>query len=117
MGAKNKAFVTKLITQGLLMFLESEVSIRCKESDAKLVQDCLADAAKEYAQVIKKDTGADKSVKLTLDKSTYLPAECLGGVVLSCGDGKITIDNTIDLRLKLVMEQDKPAIRAQLFNN
>merc|ERR1712232_672659 len=114
--AQNKTFVTKLITQGLLMFLENEVSIRCRQSDVSLVQSCLKDA-REYAKVIKKETGVDKSVNISVDQTQFLPATSLGGVILSCGDGKITIDNTIDLRLKLVMEQDKPAIRKQLFSD
>merc|ERR1712206_11706 len=96
---QSKDFVTKLIVQGLLMLLEK----------------CLKDAEAEYAKVIKNQTGADKSCKLTIDESQYLPEECLGGVVLMCQNGKIAIDNTIDLRLKLVMEQDKPAIRGLLF--
>eukprot|EP00928_Gymnodinium_smaydae_P041791 TRINITY_DN2823_c0_g1_i5.p1 TRINITY_DN2823_c0_g1~~TRINITY_DN2823_c0_g1_i5.p1 ORF type:complete len:226 (+),score=98.64 TRINITY_DN2823_c0_g1_i5:84-761(+) len=110
-----KPFVTKLIVQGLLMLLEHEVSVRCREADAKMVEGCLADAAAQYGQIIKAKTGATKSVKLTLDKTQKLSKDCLGGVVLACQDGKITIDNTIDVRLKLVMEQDKPAIRGLLF--
>jgi len=112
---QSKDFVTKLIVQGLLMLLESEVSVRCKEGDVKLVNSCLKAAADEYTKVIKKETGADKTCKLTIDKSQYLPTDCLGGVILMCQNGKITIDNTIDLRLRLVMEQDKPAIRGLLF--
>merc|ERR1712178_469867 len=34
----SKPFITKLIVQGLLMLLEPEVEIRCKESDVKLVE-------------------------------------------------------------------------------
>eukprot|EP00928_Gymnodinium_smaydae_P041789 TRINITY_DN2823_c0_g1_i3.p1 TRINITY_DN2823_c0_g1~~TRINITY_DN2823_c0_g1_i3.p1 ORF type:complete len:226 (+),score=93.32 TRINITY_DN2823_c0_g1_i3:93-770(+) len=110
-----KPFVTKLIVQGLLMLLENEVSIRCREADVKMVEACLSDAASQYSQLIKSKAGASKSVKLSLDKTAYLPKDCLGGVILQCADGKITIDNTIDVRLKLVMEQDKPAIRGLLF--
>lgn len=112
--ANSKAYVTDLIVQGLLMLLEAEVAVRCKESDVKLVEGCLSAAAEKYSKVIRDETGVSKSVKLTIDKAS-LPSECLGGVVLACQDGKITIDNTLDLRLKLVMEQDKPAIRSQLF--
>merc|ERR1712039_1064596 len=110
-----KPFITKLIVQGLLMLLESEVEIRCKESDAKLVEAVLADAAAQYSKIIQTETKATKTCKLSLNKKDYLPASTIGGVVLACQNGKITIDNTIDLRLKLVMEQDKPAIRKLLF--
>merc|ERR1711957_1127230 len=116
-GDPLKSFVTKLIVQGLLMFLETEVTVRCREADAKVVESCLQAASDEYAKVIKNETGAAKSVKITVDKSNYLPSSCLGGIALGCAGGKITIDNTIDARLQLVMEQDKPAIRKSLFPN
>mmetsp|Transcript_73557 Transcript_73557/g.195518 ORF Transcript_73557/g.195518 Transcript_73557/m.195518 type:complete len:234 (-) Transcript_73557:72-773(-) len=121
---KSKPFVVKLIVQGLLMLLEGEVEVRCRECDKALVQSCLKPAEDEYAKLIKDQTGAKRTCKLTIDSKTYLPpppvagsesASCLGGVSLFCQQGKISIDNTIDLRLRLVMEQDKPAIRAQLF--
>lgn len=111
---KSKEFVTKLVTQGLLMLLESEVTVKCRQQDAKMLESCLAAAVKDYSDVILKQTGAKKACKATIDK-TYLPPTCLGGVVLSCHKGLITIDNTLDARLKLVMEQDKPTIRGLLF--
>jgi len=120
----SKKYVTQLILQGLLMLLESEVTVRCRQSDTALVQGCMMDASAQYAKLIKAETGATKACNLTIDTSTYLPAapvagrdgpSCLGGIVLACSGGKITIDNTIDMRLKLVMEQAKPAIRGLLF--
>merc|ERR1711879_422573 len=111
----SKPFVTKLIVQGLLMLLEPEVEIRCKESDVKMVEAVLGDAAAQYSKIIQTETKATKTCKLSVNKKEFLPASIIGGVVLACQGGKITIDNTIDLRLKLVMEQDKPAIRKLLF--
>merc|ERR1712048_1334410 len=113
--ANVKPFVTKLIVQGLLMLLEAEVEIRCKESDVKMVEAVLSDAAAQYSKVIQAETKASKTCKLTVNKKEFLPSSLVGGVVLACQGDKIKIDNTIDLRLKLVMEQDKPAIRQQLF--
>merc|ERR1712232_120077 len=110
-----KALIIKLIVQGLLKLLEPEVGICCRDKDASLVQSAFAEAAAQYSQVIKAQTGASKSVKLFVDKSASLPATCLGGVVLTCQGGLIKIDNTLDLRLNLVMEQDKPAIRKLLL--
>mmetsp|Transcript_91503 Transcript_91503/g.165219 ORF Transcript_91503/g.165219 Transcript_91503/m.165219 type:complete len:233 (+) Transcript_91503:74-772(+) len=120
----SKKFLTQLIVQGLLMLLETEVVVRCRQSDSKILEACLQGASTQYATIIKTQTGAAKAVKLSLDSKTYLAAapvagqfgpSCLGGVVLHCQDGKIQIDNTIDTRLKLVMEQAKPAIRGLLF--
>jgi len=119
-----KTFVTNLIVQGLLMLLEDEVQIRCRASDDKLVKDCLADASGAYAKAVKDASGIAKTVKLSIDTSTKLPpapsgqpgASCLGGVVLACQGGNITVDNTIDSRMGLVMEQAKPMIRQLLFS-
>mmetsp|Transcript_86693 Transcript_86693/g.232535 ORF Transcript_86693/g.232535 Transcript_86693/m.232535 type:complete len:229 (+) Transcript_86693:87-773(+) len=121
--AKCKDFVTKLMVQGLLMLLESEVTVRCRQKDLALVKGCLDPAAKKYKDIVKEKSGADKSCKLIVDEKNFLPPaevdqegrSCLGGIVLSCFGGKITVDNTIDARLKLVMEQDKPEIRKKLF--
>merc|ERR1719476_623486 len=118
-------FITKLIVQGLLMLLEESVSIRCRESDARLVRGCFQNAMSEYTRLIKEQTGATKKCTLTMDSQSLAPEpvygkedsgpSCLGGVVLVCCNGRISIDNTIDMRLKLVMEQAKPAIRGLLF--
>merc|ERR1712039_920192 len=97
------------------MLLEDNVVVRCREADKAVVESCLAVAASVYSKAIKDQTGVSKSCALTVDTTQYLPASGLGGVVLACQDGKITIDNTIDLRVKLAVEQDKPAIRGLLF--
>jgi V-type H+-transporting ATPase subunit E len=120
---KHKKLITDLIAQGLLMLLEDDVSVQCRECDQKLVQGCLADAAAKYSQVIREQTGVSKTVKLTLSRDGFLPGppgagaakSCVGGVILSCDGGKIKVNNTLDERLKLTMELDKPAIRGILF--
>mmetsp|Transcript_76468 Transcript_76468/g.248087 ORF Transcript_76468/g.248087 Transcript_76468/m.248087 type:complete len:219 (+) Transcript_76468:86-742(+) len=114
--SQNAAFITKLIVQGMLMLLENEVVVRCRQADAKLVKGCLDAAQTEYTNHIKTETGASKTCTLSID-TLFLREECLGGVFLSCFGGKITIDNTVDIRLRLTMEQAKPAIRALLFPN
>ncbi|CAE8590388.1 unnamed protein product [Polarella glacialis] len=120
-----KSFITKLIVQGTLMLLEDDVQIRCRACDDAVVTACLDAASKEYSKVIKAETGATKAVKLSLDKDVKLPpaatsgahgAGCMGGVALVCQNGTITIDNTIDSRLGLVLEQAKPTIRQLLFS-
>merc|ERR1712113_32539 len=113
---QDAGFVTKLIVQGLLMLLEKDVKIRCRQGDSKLVSGCFSEAMRLYSSSIETETGAKKTVSLSIDENFLPPApqpgksgpSCLGGVVLSCQQGRITIDNTIDVRLKLVMEQAKP---------
>merc|ERR1712136_123762 len=94
----DKQFVERTLAQGLLALLEEEVVVQCREADLPLVEQCLAPAC-----------------KLTIDKNRFLSKDKLGGVVLSCQNNKIVIDNTADLRLSLVLEQDKPAIKKLLF--
>merc|ERR1712021_269160 len=40
---KHKKLITNLITQGLLMLLEDDVNVQCRQCDQNLVQSCLAD--------------------------------------------------------------------------
>jgi V-type H+-transporting ATPase subunit E len=117
-----KDLVQKLVVQGCLKLLEAQVQVRCRQCDVALVESTLAAAASQYAQEVKRQAGVNKAVQLSVDKKTFLaPApgagtkSCLGGVVLTCHDGLITVDNTFDTRLTLCVDQDKPAIRAQLF--
>merc|ERR1711953_434139 len=95
-ASSDKAFITKLIVQGLLMLLEEQVVVKCRAADKGMVQGVLTAAAAEYSKLIKDETGADKKCTLTIDEKESLDASCLGGVVLANQDGKITIDNTID---------------------
>jgi len=119
-----KKLIQELITQGLLMLLEDEVTVKCRQCDQALVNACLGDAAAKYTKVIKEQTGGVmKTVKLSIDRSGWLPPapsssagkSCLGGVQLACSGGAITVNNTLDERLKLTMELDKPTIRSLLF--
>mmetsp|Transcript_50340 Transcript_50340/g.155617 ORF Transcript_50340/g.155617 Transcript_50340/m.155617 type:complete len:233 (-) Transcript_50340:162-860(-) len=122
--ANMKAFITKLIVQGMLMLLEDEVQVRCRSCDEAVVKTCLEPAMEEYSKVIQKETGSTKTCKLFIDTAVRLPEapsgangpSCLGGVVLACQNGSITVDNTIDSRLGLVLEQAKPKIRSLLFS-
>lgn len=109
------ALTTKLIVQCMLKLLEDEVTVRCRASDVAMVKGCIAAAEAEYTKVIKEDTGANKKCKLLVDTANPLSPDIMGGVILSCERGMINVDNTLDTRLKLVMEQDKPAIRGLLF--
>merc|ERR1711920_999392 len=69
---QDKAFVTKLIVQGLLMLLEDQVVVRCREADKSVVQACLQAASTEYSQVIKTQTGADKNCNLVIADKDFL---------------------------------------------
>merc|ERR1719346_117865 len=46
-------FIMKLIVQGLLMLLEKEVVVRCRQQDEGTVSGCLKTAQAHYSQMIK----------------------------------------------------------------
>jgi V-type H+-transporting ATPase subunit E len=122
--AQYKKLLTDLIVQGLLLIIEEDVSVRVREVDARVAGSCLDAAAAKYSEIIKAQTGGTKRVKLTIDKSATLPpppgtagavSTCLGGVTLLGMGGKVKVDNTLDARLNLACENDKPMIRQILF--
>jgi len=114
--AEQKSYYTKLIVQGMLMLIEDEVSVRCRAKDDAVVQSAFAGAQAEYSRIISQEcNGTVKTAKLSLGTVKLAPGS-LGGVVLACQNDSITVDNTIDSRLGLVMEQAKPRIRQLLFN-
>merc|ERR1712007_120166 len=120
---KYRELLKSLICQGMLSLLEDAVQIRCRECDVSLVSSVLESAKNTYADIIRKETGATRNVSVMLDHTNFLnpPPQgnsgpsCLGGIILTCQDNTILIDNTIDARLELLAEQDKPAIRNMLF--
>jgi V-type H+-transporting ATPase subunit E len=121
---KYKDLLAKLVVQGCLKLLEPAVQVRCRDCDRQLVESCLAQAATLYATVVAKEAGKQLQVKLTMDSKSLPPPpsdkvtnSCLGGVTLVCHGGLITVDNTLDARLRLVVDQDKPTLRATLFPN
>jgi len=117
--SKYKELITSLIVQGSLKVLEDKVQVRCREQDRQLVTQCFPEAERQYTLQIKRQAGVDRKVTLSIDTSRPLAssgkAAVMGGVVLCCHQGLITVDNTLDSRLRLVEEQDKPAIRELLF--
>ena len=102
--------------------LEENVAVKRRAVGKLLVQDCLAAAAVAYSKLIRDQIHSDKHCNLCIDDESLPPARCgedgpscPGGVCLACANGKITIHDTIDLMLKIVMSHKKPSIRAVLF--
>lgn len=108
--------LTDLICQGCLKLMEDNVVVRCRKEDSQTVQSCFAAAQTRFTQVIQKECSVNKSVKLALD-TTFLDANSAGGVMLLCQGNSISVDNTLDTRLKLVMTGDLPALRKMIFPN
>lgn len=111
---KYKQIIADLIVQGALKLMEDEISVKCRAADANLVRSCLDAASSNYGNLVKKVSGSSAKLKLSLHKENLAPT-CLGGVVLFCRGGTISVDNTLDTRLQLLMDNDRPALRNMLF--
>lgn len=100
--------------------------------DAKKYEKFLAKLLDESAELLKEDKivvqarKADKSVLEKAIKSSKteteieisehpLEGEVSGGIIVATEDGKITIDNTIETRLEILVKKSLPLIRLELF--
>ncbi|KAG0685254.1 V-ATPase V1 sector subunit E [Kluyveromyces marxianus] len=81
---------------------------KAEEADVEVVNSLLEEVTKEYEE----RTG--KQVSLTVSED-YLNKDIAGGVIVSNGNGKIEVNNTLEERLKLLSEESLPAIRLELF--
>ncbi|KAL6939742.1 V-ATPase V1 sector subunit E [Hanseniaspora osmophila] len=99
-----------LILEGLYKLLEPEVVVKVKEEDVKLVESLIPDLVKEFTSATSLD-----SVNIEISKSDFLSKNIAGGVIVTDASGKISVDNTLEERLKLLREESLPAIRLELF--
>lgn len=56
----------RLAEQGLIRLMEEDVKLRCRAEDTDVVRAVLKDAAADYAEFLKKETGLEKKVTLEL---------------------------------------------------
>lgn len=105
-----------LVVQGLIRLQEDIVMVRCREQDEGILKSLLPKAAQTFTDIMKRDTGLEKSTQLLLDPSKYLDARlCVGGVQLIAANGRIVLDNTLNQRLDLAFNELKPVIRRTMF--
>lgn len=106
---KYQEIVRRLIIQALLQLMESEVTIRCRHQDMRLVQACVDSALKEYQNLTK------QKCKVAIDKENFLPSDICGGIDAYSQRGKIKVSNTLESRLEMISQQLLPEIRVALF--
>eukprot|EP01006_Ploeotia_vitrea_P007023 TRINITY_DN15652_c0_g1_i2.p2 TRINITY_DN15652_c0_g1~~TRINITY_DN15652_c0_g1_i2.p2 ORF type:complete len:193 (+),score=108.88 TRINITY_DN15652_c0_g1_i2:102-680(+) len=81
-----KTLCKALIVQGLLVIMESEVEIRCRKEDLKIVDGVVKDALKEFKQLVKDKCGVDPPTEVKLNKNDFLapgPSAGNSGMILS----------------------------------
>lgn len=52
--------------------MEKEVQVRAREQDQKLVESIIPEAAEEFTNIIKKETGVEFKTKVTFDANNPL---------------------------------------------
>ncbi|KAI8970878.1 ATPase V1/A1 complex subunit E [Trametes punicea] len=100
-------FLEGVIVQGFLALLEPDVTVHAREKDVDKVQRAVDAAAKQYHDI------SGLTVKATVKGS--LSNDLAGGVKLVSGTERITLDNTLDERLRLLEDRMLPEIRTDLF--
>merc|ERR1719231_408122 len=108
--SKYSKLLTKLIVQGLVKLDETDVVVYSRQSDVQLVKKVLDTARKEYIQLMKTECGEDIKIKISLNEAgnKMLPDTRIGGVFLTAYGGRLTCDNTLEARLNLIFEEQKP---------
>ncbi|KAI0777888.1 ATPase V1/A1 complex subunit E [Irpex lacteus] len=100
-------FLENVITQGLLALLESDVVVLARDKDIDVVKKAAENAEKQYQEL--------SSKTVTTKVQGGLSEDLAGGVVLIGANNRITIDNTLDERLRLLEDRMLPEIRYDLF--
>jgi len=84
---------------------ERNVSIRVREKDLEVAKRAVEKAKGEYKG----------GLQVEIEEGNWLPAEDHGGIYMISGSGKISINNTLEERLKLLEIEALPAVRASVF--
>ncbi|KAJ7349465.1 ATPase V1/A1 complex subunit E [Mycena albidolilacea] len=100
-------FLEGVIVQGYLQVFESSVTVHSRKRDVALAEQAAAGAAETYKQLSGRDISFNVEGTLSDDGA--------GGVKLVSGSKRITLDNTLDERLRLLEDRMLPEIRHDLF--
>ncbi|KAF9074722.1 ATPase, V1/A1 complex, subunit E [Rhodocollybia butyracea] len=100
-------FLAGVLTQGYLYLMEQSVVIHSRKSDVSIVEEAASSAAERYKET------SGRSIKF--DVKGTLSDDIAGGIKLVSGSGRITLDNTLDERLRLLEDRMLPEIRKDLF--
>ncbi|KAG6376716.1 ATPase V1 A1 complex subunit E [Boletus reticuloceps] len=100
-------FLEGAIVQGFLQLMEPHVTLIVREKDTEQAQKAAEAAAETYTQLSGRQVASDIQGTLS-DQSS-------GGIKLVNGSKRITIDNTLDERLRLLEDRMLPEIRRDLF--
>ncbi|WFD22544.1 V-ATPase V1 sector subunit E [Malassezia equina] len=110
-----KQLLENLLLEGLFNLHEPTVECIVHSTDVQTVQGVVDAALKRYKEVTGRETKVE--VKEGLGKDAYVQETygSAGGLLLKAQNGKITLDNTLEQRLRLLEEQILPELRFDLL--
>ncbi|GFN75557.1 V-type proton ATPase subunit e [Plakobranchus ocellatus] len=108
---KYKQALSDLTLQALCRVLEPNVTVQVRQQDLQLMKSLLPGIKERYTGI----SQGKYQVEIAIDEQNFLPSDLIGGIVLTAQGGKITINNTLDERLKHIGRQMQPQIREMLF--
>lgn len=73
-----KKLITRLLVQGLIRLIEADVTLRCRKSDVKLIEECIPEAIADYKKLMLSQVKAlsgreDIPSKVKVDTTHFLP--------------------------------------------
>ncbi|KAG8934156.1 V-ATPase V1 sector subunit E [Tulasnella sp. 417] len=95
------------ILEGLLRFMEPSITVKCRPKDKGLAEKAAEGAKQQYTEI--------SGLKAEVSVEGSLTDDSAGGVKLVAGTDRITMDNTLDERLRLLEDRMLPEIRYDLF--
>lgn len=103
-----KELLEELILQSALQLSETDISVVGREEDKNVLESVVSSVEKRYTKK------TEKSIKISIAKDNFLK-NSIGGVFVIGLRGRIQIDNTLEERLRLSLEQMVPLLRHELF--
>ncbi|KAG6918103.1 hypothetical protein DXG01_016556 [Tephrocybe rancida] len=100
-------FLEGVIVQGFLQILEPSVTVHARPQDVEIVKQAAASAQTAFLEISGREIEHDVEGTLADDAA--------GGIKLVSGSRRITLDNTLDERLRLLEDRMLPEIRKDLF--
>ncbi|KAI0036402.1 ATPase V1/A1 complex subunit E [Vararia minispora EC-137] len=100
-------FLEGVILQGLLQLLEPSATVFAREKDVGIAKRAAEGAKARYTEMSEREVEVDVEGSLNDDVA--------GGIVLVSGSKRITLNNTLDERLRLLEDRMLPEIRYDLF--
>ncbi|KAG6822032.1 hypothetical protein H0H87_004592, partial [Tephrocybe sp. NHM501043] len=90
-------FLEGVVVQGFLQILEPSVTVHSRPQDVETVKQAAASAQKSFVEISGRE--------IQYDVEGTLPEDAAGGVKLVSGSRRITLDNTLDERLRLLEDR------------